>query len=116
MTDLNAPHDDHSSSHHITSVKAYGVVIACLFVLMFLTVYASFFHFGDMANPILALAIAVSKAILIVMIFMNVRYSSRLTQIFVAGGFFWLLILFGMIIIDFVSRRMMTDPQSWMMN
>ncbi len=112
MSDTTATHDDNGHDHHIVSVKAYGMVISALFFLMFLTVFMAFVDLGSL-NPFIALAIAVSKAVLIVLIFMNVWFSTRLTQIFVAGGFFWLLILFGMIIIDFVSRAMVTNPQAW---
>jgi len=111
MSDGTATHDDHD--HHIVSVKTYSFVIAYLFFMMFLTVYMSFQDVGPLMNPAIAVAIAVGKAIAIVLIFMNVFFSTRLTKIFVAGAFFWLLFLFGMIIIDFVSRRMVTTPDPW---
>ena len=110
MSFNTATHEEHG--HHIVSVKTYGLVIAALFVLMAATVGAAFIDLGSF-NPVLALLIAVSKAVLIVLIFMNVYFSTRLTQIFVAGGFFWLTFLFGMIIIDFLSRGIVTTPQPW---
>jgi len=113
MTNTSVTHDDHGEGHKIVPLSYYVVVICALFVLMFATVYMAFWDVGPVANVLIAIGIAVTKAVLIVLIFMNVYFSSRLTQIFVAGGFFWLLILFGLIIIDFLSREMVTTPQSW---
>ncbi len=110
MSDNTATDEEHG--HHIVSVKTYSMVIGALFVLMAATVGAAFIDLGGF-NPILALMIAVSKALLIVLIFMNVYFSTRLTQIFVASCFFWLTFLFGMMIIDFLSRGLVTTPQPW---
>ena len=41
------------------------------------------------------LTIALTKALLVILFFMHVRWSTRLTWVVVASGFFWLLILFG---------------------
>lgn len=110
MTNDSAAHDEHG--HHVVPVSKYVQVICALFFLMALTVVMAFVDLGAW-NPVIALAIAVSKAIFIVLIFMNVYYSTRLTQIFVAACFFWLTFLFGMMIIDFLSRGMVTTPQPW---
>jgi cytochrome c oxidase subunit 4 len=50
------------------------------------------------------LAIACTKALLVVLYFMHVRWSTRLTWVVAASGFFWLLILFGLTMADYVSR------------
>ena len=39
--------------------------------------------------------------------FMHVKYSSRLTKLVVAGGLVWLVILFGLTMEDYVSRKWM---------
>jgi cytochrome c oxidase subunit 4 len=111
MSDGTAAHDDHG--HHIVPVKMYLGVIVYLFFMMFLTVFMAFQDIGPVLNPLIAVGIAVGKAIAIVLIFMNVFFSTRLTKIFVAGAFFWLFFLFGMIIIDFLSRRLVTTPDPW---
>jgi cytochrome c oxidase subunit 4 len=51
-----------------------------------------------------ALAIAFAKAALIVLVFMHVQYSSRLTKLFAAAGFFWLIILFLFTFSDYLTR------------
>jgi cytochrome c oxidase subunit 4 len=55
-------------------------------------------------NPVVALTIAVIKAVLVILFFMHVRYSSKLTRVTVAAGFFWLLILISLSLSDYISR------------
>jgi cytochrome c oxidase subunit IV len=80
----------------------YGVFLA-LIVGTALTVAAAFVDMGAMNNVVM-LAIAAVKGLLVVLFFMHVRWSSRLTWVVVASGFFWLLILFGLTMTDYVSR------------
>jgi cytochrome c oxidase subunit IV len=49
------------------------------------------------------LAIAATKATLVILFFMHVRWSSRLTWVVAMAGFFWLLILFT-VLGDYMSR------------
>ena len=51
-----------------------------------------------------ALTIAFSKAVLIILYFMHVRYSSRLTMVMAGAGFFWLVILFALTFSDYLTR------------
>ena len=53
------------------------------------------------------LAIACTKASLVILFFMGVRWSSRLTWVVAASGFVWLLILFGITMSDYLSRGWM---------
>lgn len=55
-------------------------------------------------NLVVALGIATSKMLLIVLYFMHVRYSSRLTWVFVAAGFVWLLIFLELTLSDYLTR------------
>ena len=50
------------------------------------------------------LGIAMTKAVLVILFFMHVRWSTRLTWVVVASGFFWLLILFGLTMMDYMTR------------
>jgi cytochrome c oxidase subunit 4 len=61
-------------------------------------------------NPIVALAIACTKAVLVILFFMHVRYSSRLTMLTVSAGFFWLLILITLSLSDYLSRTLRVVP------
>ncbi len=79
------------------------LIFAALFVLLILTVLVSLIDVG-IFNIVLAMTIAVAKAVLIILYFMHVRYSSRLTWIFVAAGFVWLAILIGITVSDYIAH------------
>lgn len=81
--------------------RVYYQTFLALAALMLLTLLAYVIPLGAFALPV-ALAIATCKATLIILIFMNVRFSSSLTMLFVAAGFFWLLILLVFTLSDFV--------------
>ncbi len=72
-------------------------------VCTYLTWQIASFDLGPL-NTIAALAIAVFKAILVVLFFMHVRYSSRLTWAVVCGGVFWLGILLALTFGDYLTR------------
>ncbi|MFA6240849.1 MAG: cytochrome C oxidase subunit IV family protein [Candidatus Hydrogenedentales bacterium] len=99
-------------SHHVVPPTVYMKAAVALAVLMALTIIAAFVNMGSL-NPVVAMTISVAKAVVIVLFFMNVKYSSRLTWVFVGGGFFWLLILFGMLMPDYVSRSWEDQGQAW---
>ncbi len=92
------------SDHHIVPPATYLKVLIALAVLMVLTIAAAQVHFGEPFNLIIALAIAVTKMSLIVLFFMHVRYSSRLTWVFVGAGFFWFVIMVVLTFADYLSR------------
>jgi len=66
-------------------------------------VLAAHQEFGAL-NTAVALAIAVTKASLVILFFMGVRYNTPLTKLVVISGFVWLLILFGLTMNDFLTR------------
>ncbi|HWP43810.1 MAG TPA: cytochrome C oxidase subunit IV family protein [Blastocatellia bacterium] len=88
---------------HIVSRKTYFAVFGALMVLTVLTVVVANFDLRTL-NVIVALSIAVIKATLVVLYFMHVRYSSRLTWVFVLAGFFWFGILIVLTLSDYFSR------------
>ena len=86
------------------SIKIYAVVFATLLFLTALTTAMAFIDLGGELNTVVAITIAVVKAVLVILYFMHLRYSDRLTWIFAGAGFFWLLILFGGTIDDVLTR------------
>ncbi|HET7225257.1 MAG TPA: cytochrome C oxidase subunit IV family protein [Candidatus Eisenbacteria bacterium] len=74
-----------------------------LLALLALTVTLAHVPLGAW-NAALALAIAIAKALLIVLVFMHVRHASRLTQVFSALGFVWLMVLFSLLMSDALTR------------
>ena len=99
-------------SEHIVEKKIYYSVFGGLMVLLGATVAIAYIHLGKL-NVIAALTIAVIKAVLIILYFMHVRYSSRLLWIFVGAGFFWLGILFALSFSDFLTRGWLPLPTAW---
>jgi cytochrome c oxidase subunit IV len=93
-------------SGHIASPRSYVLVFLALIVGTGLTYAAALVDFGFFNNVVM-LAIALAKAALVMLIFMGVRWSSRLTWVVAASGFVWLLILFGITMSDYMSRGWM---------
>jgi cytochrome c oxidase subunit 4 len=81
----------------------YLVIIASLMSLTVATWLIAFVNLG-IFNPVVALSIAVIKAVLVILFFMHVRYSSKLTMVTVGAGFFWLLIMITLSLSDYLSR------------
>jgi cytochrome c oxidase subunit 4 len=81
----------------------YIVIGSALLVLTATTVGVSYIDLGPL-NPVIALAIAVLKMTLVILFFMHVKYSSRLTKLTVGAGFFTFLVLVGMTLADYFTR------------
>ncbi|HKG14131.1 MAG TPA: cytochrome C oxidase subunit IV family protein [Pyrinomonadaceae bacterium] len=90
-------------SEHIVPRKIYFSVFGALLVFTAITVVAANLDFGRM-NDVIAMTIAVTKMMLVLLFFMHVRYSSRLIWVVVASMFFWLLILLSLTLTDYTSR------------
>ena len=97
------------TSHIITPTRTYLAVFFGLIVLTLLTYLVATRDFGALNTPI-ALSIAVLKASLVVIYFMAVRYNTPLTKVVVVAGFFWLLIMFGLTMGDYLSRPLLGVP------
>jgi cytochrome c oxidase subunit 4 len=91
------------SAGHVAPKSLYYGVFLALLVGTALTVAVAFLDLGAMNNVVM-LTIACVKALLVILFFMHVRWSSRLTWMVVASGFFWLLILFSITMTDFLTR------------
>jgi cytochrome c oxidase subunit 4 len=90
-------------SEHIVPKTTYYWIFAILMVCTYLTWQVAFFDLGPF-NAIAALTIAVFKAVLVVLFFMHVRYSTRLTWAVVASGVFWLAIMLALTLADYLTR------------
>ena len=95
-------------SDHVSPVSLYLTIFGALMVLTLITVGAAYVDLG-MFNFAVAIAIAGFKATLVVWFFMHVKYQSHLTKLTVATGLFFLAILLGMSLIDYVSRDDFSD-------
>lgn len=101
---------EHMASTHIVPKSTYYLVFSALIVLTVVTYLVSLFDFATVSpslwwlNTLIALLIAATKASLVVLLFMHVRYASRLTKLIVVAGFFWLAIMLVFIGTDYSTR------------
>ena len=93
-------------------MRVYFVIFFALMILTATTVWVAFFDLGAV-NDAVALGIASTKAMLVILYFMHVRYSSRLTWIFAAVGFFFLLILLAFTLSDVLTRDWIPASAGW---
>src|SRR5207249_9043212 len=88
---------------HILPTRIYYTIFGILLLCTYLTVHIAFFDLGRW-NAVAALTIAVFKATLVVLFFMHLRYSSRLTWVVVIAAVFWLMILLALTAGDYLTR------------
>jgi cytochrome c oxidase subunit 4 len=102
------------SQEHIVPPRVYVSVLLVLMALLLVTVCFAFIdidsftqahHLGSGWNTAIALAVAITKAGLILLFFMHVKYGTKLTSIFAAAGFVWLGIAIVLINSDYFTRN-----------
>lgn len=75
------------------------VLVALHFTILGIAYYLKFFN-----TPLIA-ALVFIQMMLIILFFMEVRYSAKLIWMFVAAGFFWLCIQFVLVASDYLTRQ-----------
>jgi cytochrome c oxidase subunit 4 len=98
----NVVNPEHAEHHIVTPVQ-YAMVFGALLVGTLLTVLAADVDLGVM-NPVIALGIACTKAVIVILFFMHVKYQSNLIKMTVACGFFTFIVLITMTLCDYMSR------------
>jgi cytochrome c oxidase subunit 4 len=88
---------------HILPKRVYYTIFAILLFCTYLTVQIAFFDLGRL-NAVAALAIAAFKATIVILFFMHVKYSTRLTWAVVLGSIFWFGILVTLTMADYLTR------------
>ena len=89
--------------HPVAAAGTYVLVWVGLLVLLALTLGSAYLPLGWM-NGVVNLAIAVAKALLVMIFFMHLRSSHYVLRLAAAAGFFWLAILIGLSLSDFLAR------------
>jgi cytochrome c oxidase subunit 4 len=101
-----------ASEEHRQHVIPIGVYVGIWAILMFLTgltVFVSFIELHDW-NIVLALLIATIKGTLVVLFFMHLFYSSKLTKVTVIAALFFLFLLLSLSMTDYLTRGWLTNP------
>jgi len=98
----NVTNPEHAE-HHIVSPMEYLLVFVTLLVFTGITVGAAYVDLG-VFNPIIALGIASTKAVIVILFFMHVKYQSHLIKVTVGAGFFTFIVLVTMSLVDYMSR------------
>src|SRR5207253_5395197 len=107
MAEHTSPAHEHSHTHgehHVVPIRLYLLVFAALMVLLIVTLGAAMMNLGDW-NLVIAITIAVAKALLVVLFFMHLRWSTYLVRVFAGAALFWLAILFVLTLQDFLTRQ-----------
>ena len=97
-------------SLHITPTRHYVGVFLALMVLTAVTIAAAFVDMGPL-NNVVALAIAGTKASLVVLIFMGVRHSTAMVKISVVCSIFFLVVIFLLLFSDYETRPHQARPE-----
>lgn len=103
MSNPESHESEIEKEHHIVQPKTYVVILIVLLILTGTTTGVAFIDLGPL-NPVVALAIAVIKTVLVVLFFMHMRYSSRLLKLTLCAGLFTFTVLIMMTLSDYVSR------------
>lgn len=99
-------------SEHIVPRKTLVLIFAILLVLTATTVAVAMVDLG-VFSTVVALGIAALKASLVVLFFMEMKYSNPVSKLFVVGGLFWLAILLVLTFNDYISRNWLPPPLGW---
>ena len=115
--DVTAPapsrESHHEHEHHGPTVKMYFAIFGALCVLTVATVLAAKVDFaqvlgneqmGGFVNNLVALGIACTKATLVVLFFMHVKYESKLVGLAAVSSVVWLLFLILITVSDYLTR------------
>lgn len=105
-TQQSVPASQAATAHHgphIVPIHVYVGVFIALIIGTVLTWQVALIDLGRF-NVIVALTIAVTKATLVVLFFMHVKYSTKLTKLVVIAGLFWLMLLLCITEADLLTR------------
>ena len=89
-----------------------GTILRCwlaLMVLLALTTALAFVPLGP-ANLFISLGIAAAKALLVLIVFMELKAGSSLIRAAAAAGFFWLAIMIALTTADYTHRTDVRVP------
>jgi cytochrome c oxidase subunit IV len=95
------------SGHHISSAKFLWGVAITLFILTFITVAVTWIQIPEPWNVVVAIAIAVVKALVVMAFFMNLYWETRFNILVIVMGFAFFVLMVGLTLLDTLYR---VDP------
>lgn len=96
-----------------TTTRTIVTVYALLMGLLAVTIGATYLPLGNF-KPVVNLGIAVLKTGLIVWVFMHLREVTPMVRLFAAAALFWLALLIGIGLSDWLTRETLPGPASRM--
>ena len=93
------------------SIKLFRNTWLALMGLLVLTIAMAHFNLGTV-GLVIALVIATAKALLILMIFMEIHYSHKTVAVAAVAAYLWLAILIVGTFHDYVSRNWVPRPEN----
>jgi cytochrome c oxidase subunit 4 len=112
MSDSEQHDQQTEHTDHVVPVKTYIGVFLALMIGTMLTTAVAFVDLGRW-NTVVALAIAVTKMLFVILFFMHVKYNPGLTRIVIVGAFFWLGIMICFSMADELTRSWEYNPLPW---
>jgi len=100
-------------AEHVVPVSTYLLVFIALMIGTALTTWIAYIDLGKW-NTVVALVIAFTKMLLVVLFFMHVKYATGLTRVVILAGFFWLGIMITLSCSDELTRHWEIVPQGWL--
>lgn len=97
---------------HVVPRKVYFSVFIALLILTVLTTEIAYVDLGPW-NTVVALIIAVTKASLVAMFFMHLRWSVQFMRLVLVAAVFWLMIMITLTLSDTLTRTWTPVPRSW---
>lgn len=92
-------------NHHISTASQLWTIGIALLVLTFLTVALAWVHFPSPWNIIVAMAVAVAKASLVALFFMNLYYDKKLNTVVFMAAIIFLTVMVGITLTDTLFRQ-----------
>jgi cytochrome c oxidase subunit 4 len=98
-----ADHAHANGNVHVLPLRIYYAVFGTLMALTGITVAVAYVDLGAL-NVVAAVAIACFKALIVVLYFMHVKFSTRLIKLTVIAGLYWMGILLALTLSDYLTR------------
>jgi cytochrome c oxidase subunit IV len=96
-------------SGHVAPKSLYITIFLALMVGTVLTVAVTYVNLGAF-NLTVALAIAITKAMLVILFFMHLKYSPKLIKVTFGASIFFFLIMVVITLSDYLTRSQMGLP------